>query len=361
MSGIESIENVQNVEDKLKERIEREGPLTYEAFLDTVLYDEEEGYYREGKQPRKDYYTSPEIHPVFGKTLATYVENVRISCGADRVTIVELGGGSGILADQITSGRNDSGGTEYFILERGKKRESGHIVWVNDLQEMAPIRGLTILIANEFFDALPCHRVVRAEDGLREVYVGFADGFVEFLGPLSSEVASFLSSYPLALNLHQTSEVEVRAAEILSGLNRIVGEGLLLLFDYGYHLEDLAHGRFFDGSIMGCKDFMVHENVFDQIGKMDITHHVNFDHLAAALDRLGWKKAGEIEQYRFLINIGILERIVRLRHEDMVLAKALVNPQGIGSTFSVLCFTKNLSCDVPGFGSKNFFFKAEEI
>ncbi len=61
------------LEEKLKGRIKREGPLTYETFLDIVLYDEQEGYYKEGKRLRKDYYTSPEIHPVFGKTIATYL------------------------------------------------------------------------------------------------------------------------------------------------------------------------------------------------------------------------------------------------------------------------------------------------
>ena len=91
------------LEEKLKDRIKREGPLTYEAFLDVVLYDEEGGYYRGGKRLRKDYYTSPEIHPVFGKTIGKYIEDIRVSCGRDRVTVIELGGGSGLLADQIVS------------------------------------------------------------------------------------------------------------------------------------------------------------------------------------------------------------------------------------------------------------------
>jgi SAM-dependent MidA family methyltransferase len=359
VSGIEEINDIPGIERKLKDRIEREGPLTYEAFLDTVLYDEEEGYYREGKQSHRDFCTSPEIHPLFGQTLAAYIENLRISCGADRLTIVELGGGSGLLADQITSFCN--GSTDYVIIERGIKATSEPIVWVNDLRKVAPIDGVTVFIANEFFDALPCHRVVMAEDELREVYVDFSDGFAEFLGPLTSKTASFLRVHPLTLNLHQTSEVNVRSAEILSEVDRIVDEGLLLLFDYGYHIEDLVRGRFFGGSIIGCKDFKVRENLFYELGKADITHHVNFDHLGDTLKHLAWKKTGEIEQYRFLINAGILERLAALRPEERIMAKALINPQGIGSTFSVLGFTKNLSCEVPGFASKDLFFKAEKV
>ena len=221
--------------------------------------------------------------------------------------------------------------------------------------------GLTVIVANEFFDALPFHRVVRTDDGLEEIYVDFADGFAELLGPLSPSVDAFLRSYPLFLNLHQSSEVTIRTAEILSRLNGIVGEGLLLVFDYGYHAEDLAHGRFFDGSTIGYKEFRIRVDMFHDFGSMDITHHVNFDHLCAILHDLGWGKAGEIEQYRFLINSGMLEQMMMLPDAERVPAKTLINPQGLGSMISVLGFTKNLSCDVPGFKPKDFFYQAEKI
>ena len=347
------------LEEKLKGRIKREGPLTYEAFLDVVLYDEEEGYYKEGKRLRKDYYTSPEIHPVFGKTIATYIENIRVSCARDKVTVIELGGGSGVLADQIVSGSTYRDSLGYFVVERGRKKGTSHAAWFNDLSELAPVKGLTIVLANEFFDALPFHRIVRTGDGLEEIYVDFADGFVESPGPLSPPVGSFLKSYPLALNLHQSSEVTTRAAQMLALLNGIVDEGLLLVLDYGYHTEDLAYGRFFDGSTIGYKDFMIREDLTSDLGSIDITHHVNFDHLSVILRDLGWRKAGEIEQYRFLLNIGILEQMMLLPDKERTSAKMLINPQGLGSMISVLGFTKNLSRGVPGFGSKNSLREAE--
>ncbi len=359
--GEKSDGGVNALEEKLKDRIKREGPLTYEAFLDVVLYDHEGGYYKEGKRLRKDYYTSPEIHPVFGKTIATYVENIRVSCGRDKMSVIELGGGSGLLADQIVSGCMHPGSLDYFIIERGKKKETGHIAWVDDLCDLTPIDGLTVIIANEFFDALPFHRVLRTEHGLEEIYVDFADGFAELLSPLSPPVDAFLRSYPLFLNLHQSSEVTIRAGEILSRLTGIVGEGLLLVLDYGYHNEDLAHGRFFDGSTIGYKDFRIREDMFRDLGSMDITHHVNFDHLGAILRGLGWRKVGEIEQYRFLINIGMLQQMMMLPDAERAPAKTLINPQGLGSMISVLGFTKDLSCDVPGFKPKNIFRQAEKI
>ena len=94
--------------------------------------------------------------------------------------------------------------------------------------------------------------------------------------------------------------------------------------------------------------------MFSDLGGMDITHHVNFDHLCAILHGLGWEKAGEIEQYRFLITIGVLEQMMMLPEAERAPAKTLIDPQGLGSMTSVLGFTKNLPCDVPGFKPKNF-------
>ncbi len=324
-----------------------------------VLYDEEEGYYREGKRPRKDYYTSPEIHPLFGKTIAAYLERILVACGKDKATVIELGGGSGLLADQILSSSAHPDTLDYFIVEKGKKKAE-RVTWVGDIRDLAPAGGLTLILANEFFDALPFHRVLKKERGLEEIYVDFADGFAELTGPLSPRVDAFLGLHPLSLHLHQSSEVTTRAFDILTLLSAIVDEGLLLVIDYGYHAEELACGRFFDGSATGYRNFMVRDDLLHDLGSVDITHHVNFDHLGAMLGDLGWSKAGETEQYRFLLNAGILEQMMLLPDEELPLAKMLINPQGLGSVISVLGFTKNLPCNIPGFGQKNLFCRAEK-
>ncbi|MBP1732394.1 MAG: hypothetical protein H6Q55_2823 [Deltaproteobacteria bacterium] len=355
MSSPVALTEPESLEQHIKNRIRREGPITYEAFLDTVLYDEKQGYYREGKPYRKDYYTSPEIHPVFGKTLAAYIDRVKALCGRATVTILEMGGGSGALAHQITSSQKEDSGLNYFVVEKGKPKEADCIVWVNDVADLPRIENFVVIIANEFFDALPFHRVVMTESGLREIYLDFADGFVELLGPLTPPVETFLSTHPIHLNLHQAGEVTTRTVEILRQTDEVVKEALLLLIDYGYHSQDVVHGRFFDGSMVGYKNLVMREDVFQSFGTMDITHHVNFDHLTRILDHLGWRKVGEIEQYRFLLNIGMLDQLMALPDAERISAKALINPHGLGSMLSVLGFTKNLSCDVPGFRQQKSF------
>lgn len=309
------------------------------------------GYYRSGKRPRQDYLTSPEIHPVFGQTLGACLGQIAMLRGQGGLTILELGGGSGILAEQILSVIKDEQ-WRYIILEKGRRDEAGPITWVNDPEGIPAISGLTIVIANEFFDALPFHRIVSTEAGLKEAYIDFKEGYAEVLGELTPEVEVFLEQYPLSLNLHQSAEVTTRSLAILTGLTGKVEEALLLLFDYGYHISELALGRFFEGSSVGYKDMKLKQDLFEELGTTDITHHVNFDHLSAMLDRLDWVKVGEIEQYRFLINIGVLERIAALPEADRIAAKGVFNPQGIGSMISVLGFTRNITWEVPGFGRK---------
>ncbi len=126
----------------------------------------------------------------------------------------------------------------------------------------------------------------------------------------------------------------------------------MLLFDYGYHAEDLVLGRFPEGSVVGYKDFLLRKDLTSDLGSVDITHHVNFDHLSAVLIDLGWQKAGEIEQYRFLINVGMLDEMMLLPDNERIKAKNLINPQGLGSMISTLGFTKNLRSNIPGFNSK---------
>ena len=74
-----------------------------------------------------------------------------------------------------------------------------------------------------------------------------------------------------------------------------------------------------------------------------------FDHLSAILSDRQWTKAGEMEQYRFLIRTGALEEIMGLPEEEQIKAKNLIDPRGLGSMFSALGFSHNFPFPVPAF------------
>jgi SAM-dependent MidA family methyltransferase len=325
------------------------GLLSYEAFLETVLYDEHYGYYRAGKQGRQDYCTSPEIHALFGRTLGAYIEDLcdRLQCPS--ATILELGGASGKLAADIISAFTHLTLEAYFILEKGKQRRSGAIRWINNLEGLQGVEGFTIILANEFFDALPFHRVIDRHGRLEEIYVGHKDGFFEQTGPLARPLASFLHEYPVFLREYQELEVTTAAAAPVAAVSSLVGKGCFLVFDYGYHQADITAGRFSSGSMLGYRDRRIRHDLFASLGRTDITHHVNFDHLEALLQKAGWRKDGEIEQYRFLHRAGVLKRLDGLTTEEKLSVKWLIMPEGLGSTISVLGFSRGLPFALPGF------------
>ncbi len=337
------------VEEQLKARMAATGLLSYDAFLETVLYDEHHGYYRAGKQGRQDYCTSPEIHALFGRTLGGYIEAVCDRMQVPSVAILELGGASGKLAGDICSGFTHLTPDAYFILEKGRERRSGALRWINTLERLPAMEGFTFILANEFFDALPFHRVINREGRHEEVYVGHKDGFFEETGPLSEPVASFLDDYPIFLQEHQELEVTTAAAPVVEAVSRLVGKGCFLVFDYGYHQADIAAGRFSHGSALGYRDRRIRTDLFSSLGRTDITHHVNFDHIEALLDKEGWRKDGETEQYRFLHRAGVLERLGGLSVEERMSVKWLIMPEGLGSTIQVLGFSKGLPFPMPGF------------
>ena len=325
------------------------GLLSYEAFLETVLYDEDYGYYRAGKQDRRDYCTSPEIHALFGRTIGAYIEALCDRAGITSVAILELGGATGKLAADIISAFTHISLDAYFILEKGKERRSGAIRWVNNLATLQAMEGFTFILANEFFDALPFHRVINRDDRLEEVYVGHEDGFFEQTGALSRPLASFLDDYPIFLHAHQEMEVTTTAAPLVKAVSHLVGKSCFLVFDYGYHQADVAAGRFFRGSMLGYRNRMICEDPFASLGHTDITHHVNFDHLSSLLEKEGWRKDGETEQYRFLLRAGVPERLAGLGVEERMALKWLIMPEGLGSTISVLGFSKGVPFPMPGF------------
>ena len=336
--------------ERLIGRIGREGPITFEAFLETVLYDEKGGYYKAGKVDRKDYHTAPEIHPLFGRTIGRYIEGFCDRLGVRSMNVLEPGGASGRLAAQILSALTHTAVERYVIIDKGEGRKEGPLEWVNSFDVLTPMdEGIAFIVANEFFDALPFHRVANRHGTLHEIYVGYGQGFFEEMGPLSDSLWAFLDRHPVHLQDGQTLEVTTYGLPLVRKLSEIVKQACFLVFDYGYHRAEIAAGRFFDGSLLGYRDRQIRHDLFSDLGHMDITHHVNFDHLSAMLSDAGWQKEGEMEQWRFLQRGGIMELLAEATPEERLAAKWLINPEGLGSMISVLAFSKGVALPMPGF------------
>lgn len=341
-----------SVLELLKVQIEARGRLTYKQFVETALYHPDFGYYRRGKEAGRDYWTSPEMSPVFGLTLASFIEGVCGASGEEQVRLVELGGGQGILAGAILEGLRGLEVESYTIVEHGPEKRTGLVGRVADLSRVAASPVFTVVIAHEFFDALPFHRIVLRQGVVREVYLGWGDGFFETLDAPGREVGTLIEQLELPLSEGSQLEISTCYSPVVKAVSERVETGLFLIFDYGYHHGEIALGRFTEGSVMGYRNFAVTHDLFSSPGSTDITHHVDFDHLSTLLAHNGWEKKAEMSQERFLIRAGVLERLALLEAEARQAAKHVINPEGLASAISALVFTRGGDASLPDPGPR---------
>jgi SAM-dependent MidA family methyltransferase len=321
----------------LRSRIQREGPISFRDFMDEALYHPEFGYYTSARNPlgrAGDYYTSSDLDPVFGKLLARKFQEMATTLGITEgsFTILELGAGRGLLAREILQHAR----FRYCILERSsamrdRQREtlSGlPIEWVSEMPE----RLTGCVFSNEFFDALPVHRVVRRNGVLREIYV--TDQFTEVEGDLQEPLVAPLADGQLA-------DICLDARRWVAQIGASLERGYHLAIDYGYQEREFyARPR---GTLMCYWKHQAVEDPYIRIGEQDITAHVNFSDLINAGTAAGLENVSFTTQMDFLIQQGILQEIEALvpatsvdAIQRMMAIKKLILPDAMGQRFKVL-------------------------
>jgi SAM-dependent MidA family methyltransferase len=329
----------------LRRRIHEHGPISFRDFMEEALYHPQFGYYSSMRNPvgkEGDFYTSSDLDPIFGQLLArrfvAMAEELDIL--PESFQLVELGAGRGLLARDILSSKK----FPYRILERSaamreRQREVLHgldIEWLDSLPEN--ITGC--IFSNEFFDALPVHRVVRRNGVLLEIGVACnGKEFVEVEVETEQKIDAPVEEGCIAdISLDARDWVRRIAASLKSGFH--------LAIDYGYlDREFYARPR---GTLMCYWRHQVSENPYIRIGEQDMTAHVNFSDLIEA------GKAGSLQvseyssQMNFLIGLGILPEIERLAHsgtaesiERLQAIKKLILPGNMGERFKVLVQRKS--------------------
>jgi SAM-dependent MidA family methyltransferase len=347
--------------DRLVERIRARGPMTFADFMDAALYDEKAGYYTTRASigfDGADFLTSPELGPAFGRALARAAIDCWAAIGKPaQWDIVEAGAGRGILMrdllDAITKEKLEAArGARPAIVEVSPRLreqqalalEGRELRWASVARTLAPIRG--VVFANEVLDAFPVHILVRAAEGLREVFVDVKDGgLVETLRAPSHPDLRY--RVPDGLPVGGRWEVSLGAESWVAQLAAAIGQGYVLVIDYGGAEADLLT-RGGAGTLRG---FSRHRLVTDALtapGEHDLTASVNFTAIRRAAEGAGLTFAGITTQREALIGLGVREAYGRptapldqLRAASKRSAiDVLVDPNGLGA-YSVLCFAKD--------------------
>ncbi len=347
------------------------GWIGFDRFMDLSLYAPGMGYYSGGAHKfgaAGDFVTAPEISSLFACTLATQVAQV-LALSAPQ--IIEVGAGSGRLAaDLLLELELRSALPErYRILDlSGELRErqratisqrAPHLLDRVDWLDRLPERFDGLVLANELLDAMPVQLVVWHDAAIFERGVAWAnDEFVwrdrPAAGRLLEKARAVAEEFPLADGY--LSEICLASADWTASWAGILGQGALLLIDYGFPRHEFYHPQRDTGTLMCHYRHQAHGEPFFLPGLQDITAHVDFTAIVEAGFDAGLEFLGYTTQAAFLINCGLAEVLSRTPVEDHLrylpqaqAAQKLISPAEMGDLFKVIALGKGIGETLIGF------------
>ena len=352
-------------EAEIRAQIAQHGRITFAEFMGIALYHPIGGYYSRGGAvgASGDFYTSPSAHPAFGALLAVQIQRMwDILCRPARFDVVELGAGSGRLADDITAhaGRLDPRFAEairYVAVDRSPlgpaaEHTAAPAVRYKRIQsDGVPISGVEgCFISNEMVDAFPVHRFL-VDDDILELYVTERNGtLVEIPGePSTPELARRLSRLPHGLPRGYCGEVNLAIGPWMVEVGEALECGFVVTIDYGDIDIDLYSPKRLSGTLQTYRGHSPGAGPFAQIGLQDITSHADFSSIAYEGRRAGLETVGLATQAEYLSRLGMGAWISAVRtmplgqHEmqaNTMAMRNLVAPSGLGS-FKVLVQEKD--------------------
>ncbi|MEG3089142.1 SAM-dependent methyltransferase [Sphingomonas sp. PB4P5] len=291
-----------------------------------------------------DFTTSPEISQMFGELVGLWCADLWDRAGRPELAWVELGPGRGTLAADALRAMAKGGLTPqvHFVetsptLRAAQAERVPHAVWHDETTSLPTDRPL-LIVANEFFDALPIRQLVRTIDGWHERLVACQDTlFLPIAGKAVPEsvLPPRLQKAPPG-SIIETSPASVAIMRDLAA--RIVAQGgAALAIDYGY--AGPAIGDTFQA--MRAHAFV---NPFENPGEHDLTAHVDMATLLAAAITEGAKPYGPVTQGAFLNTLGIAARATALtaaapERADGIAADRARLAEAMGELFKVVAIT----------------------
>ena len=342
--------------DVIKQLIKTSGPMPVWRYMDLCLTHPEHGYYiaRDPLGRDGDFITAPEMSQMFGELIGLWAASVWRAMGSPPLLqFVEIGPGRGtMMADALRALKvmpQMCQAMHVHLVEinpalrrqqRAKLADVKNIQWHDSFNSVP--NGPTIILANEYFDVLPIHQMVKRVTGWHERTVivddddNLAFSFSEDATPqFDALVPEHVRTAP------EGSIYEWRPdSEIMKLATRVRDEGgAALVIDYG-HLRSDA------GDTLQALASHAYVDPLLRPGEVDLTAHVDFEALVRAAEAVGARVHGPISQGEFLSHLGIQTRATNLRakakpSQATAITEALDrltdnDRGGMGSMFKVL-------------------------
>ncbi len=327
--------------------------LPVDKFFKNVLYDKKNGYYS-SKIPfgkKGDFITAPKVTSIFSEIIAIWMISCWETFGKPKnFNIVELGPGDGSLAKillksfkrfpEFNSIKKLFLFEESSFLKKVQKKSIANkdVKWINDLNEIK--KGPVIFFGNEFFDAIPIKQFKKINNSFFEKNYSIDKNYniKEIYKKASYRNIKYIKSYKTFNNLRFIEFPKLGFEELKKISKKIIKlQGCILMIDYGYLKPNNQNTL---QSVMKHKK----NEILNNLGKADITAHVNFTLLNEFFSKNGLKIQNVISQKDFLKTMGILERskilaknMKFIEQSDLYLRiQRLLSPRFMGDLFKVI-------------------------
>ncbi len=349
------------------------GWLPFDRFMEMALYAPGLGYYANdlrkfGLFPAKDvdsnvssgsdFVTAPELTPLFGQTLAKQIAQALQH--TQTTEIWEFGAGSGALALQLLSALEQLGQpvNRYTIVDlsgslRQRQQETllifgDKVRWVSELPDA--MQG--VVVGNEVLDAMPVKLLARVKGNWYERGVilksdhafDWQDRPTELRPPLE-----IMGEHDYLTEIHPQAEAFMRTlAHKLTSSER---GGAAFFIDYGFPEAEYFHPQRHMGTVMCHQGHKADGDPLAQVGRKDITAHVNFTGVAVAAQDEGLNTLGYASHGRFLLNCGLHLALEDADLPNRANAMKLINEHEMGELFKVIGFCTGEPWDAIGFSA----------
>ncbi len=356
--------------ESIRQRILDDGPLSVADYMACALSDPQLGYYmtRDPFGRSGDFTTAPEVNQMFGELIGLWAVAAWQLLGAPSPwQLIELGPGRGtLMADALRAIQtvpSCAAAVNVHLIEispvlQDRQREilkdhgqNHSILWHGQFTQVPD--GPSVVIANEFFDALPIHQYERRSNGWCERLVALnqqGEFYFDFADSLDagSKIPNHLQSSPVGSIFEIRPAADTLLAEFGERLKRHPGAGLII--DYGHTASGV-------GDTLQAVKNQQFCDIFFEPGEIDITAHVDFEALMRVAENEVLNIYGPVTQKRFLEQLGIAERAKKLQaharpdqSQDIETALTrLIVENHMGDLFQALGFSAPNIETLPGF------------
>jgi NADH dehydrogenase [ubiquinone] 1 alpha subcomplex assembly factor 7 len=341
---------------EIRKLIKSSGPMPVWRYMELCLMHPQHGYYvsRDPLGREGDFTTAPEVSQMFGELLGLWAASVWRAIGEPPLLrLIELGPGRGtMMADALRALRVlpplyqsltiHMVEVNPVLREKQRATLSGvrNITWHDSIDDV--LDGPAVILANEYFDVLPIHQMVKRETGWHERTVELDNNGTLVFAHMPEPTPRFEVLLPPLVRAAPVGAVfEWRPDMEIMKIARRVREqdGAAVIIDYGHTRSDA-------GDTFQAIARHSFADPLQNPGQADVTAHVDFQALARAAEDLGARVHGPATQGDFLKRLGIETRAASLKAKATPEASADIDGAlkrltdsgrgGMGSMFKVV-------------------------